>query len=771
MIIQKHYALTFVISILLLMFATLFSSKVNAEPIQSGTVIYKVLQGQSPSDLKAFNALIRSQGLVSERTLDGSGITIATFDQIGREIAIANILKHSGHVEFAEPDYAVEPSLEPNDPSYPNQWHHQTINSPQAWENTTGSNSVLVGVCDTGFDVNHPDLAPNLRTDLAFNAQDGSNNIFDANGHGTGTAGVIGAIGNNATGVSGVNWDVDIIPVRIAISDDNSSAYISTMATCIEYSADQGARVVNLSYGGIQYSTIDSAAQYLRSKNGLLFMSAGNDGAEFPDYPDYTSFIGVGATDQNNNRASFSNYGTYVDLTAPGVSILTTYPNNRYVNYSGTSFSSPMAAGVAALMVSANPTITPDEIENGLFSTATDIGTSGDDNVFGHGLINAQDAVGHALSLGNFTAPVAEISTSANTVPFGTAITFSAANSYDADGSITSYQWNLGDGTTSNTTKITHTFTEAGSYQASLTVTDNDALTNSATVTVQVTNDIPVAVIDAMPTDYNIGDTIFFVGSSSNDNDGNIVTYEWDFGDGQTTIGETVEYAYQSGGNYTAILTVTDNAGAMNTASVDLTISDPFLLLAPSNLTATVNGAEVTLNWQDNSINESNFVIERGVKYRGKTTFTTLVTLSADSTGYIDTVTETGDYTYRVKAVNAQSEAVSNEVKVTVNDTSTSTNPEPGTMITPSNLTAIQSGNNVVLNWTDNSSDELGFTIERGQKVKGSIEFTVIGTIDADVTSFSDDVSSLSGNYAYRIIAFKDDDTSDYSNTAELRIK
>jgi len=164
-------------------------------------------------------------------------------------------------------------------------------------------------------------------------------------------------------------------------------------------------------------------------------------------------------------------------------------------------------------------------------------------------------------------------------------------------------------------------------------------------------------------------------------------------------------------------------------------------------------------------------VIERGVKYRGKTTFTTLVTLSADSTGYIDTVTETGDYTYRVKAVNAQSEAVSNEVKVTVNDTSTSTNPEPGTMITPSNLTAIQSGNNVVLNWTDNSSDELGFTIERGQKVKGSIEFTVIGTIDADVTSFSDDVSSLSGNYAYRIIAFKDDDTSDYSNTAELRIK
>lgn len=125
--------------------------------IRHGTVIYKKIANASANELKGLNALLRSQGLLAEKTLAGSQITIATFQQKGREIAIANILKHSGFVEFAEPDYAVPPTLQPNDTNFGNQWHHNNVNNQQAWDITTGNNSVLVAVCDTGFDVNHPD--------------------------------------------------------------------------------------------------------------------------------------------------------------------------------------------------------------------------------------------------------------------------------------------------------------------------------------------------------------------------------------------------------------------------------------------------------------------------------------------------------------------------------------------------------------------------------------------------------------------------------------
>ncbi|GGF85795.1 S8 family serine peptidase [Alteromonas lipolytica] len=742
------------------------------EDVRPGTVLYKKLEGVSASEVKGLNALLHSQGLVSEKTLPKSQVTIATFKGKGRERAIAKMLARSGLVEFAEADAAMAPTVQPNDPAFGNQWHHNNINSRQAWDITTGSSSVLVAVCDTGFDSDHPDLAGNLRGDLGYNAQDGSSNYEDANGHGTGTAGTIGAVGNNATGLSGVNWNVDIIPVRIAISDTNSSAYISTMARCIEYAADNGARVVNLSYGGIQSATIDAAAKYLRERNGLLFMSAGNSGSEYPTYPDYTSFVGVGATDQNNNKAYFSDWGTYVDLTAPGVSIGTTYLNGQYINYSGTSFSSPVAAGVAALMVAANPGITADEIESGLFSTARDLGASGDDNVFGHGLVDAQAAVSYALNLGSFIAPVASISSSATSVPFGSAITFSALNSSDADGSVVAYQWNLGDGTTATSAELSHTYATAGSYQVSLTVTDNDGLTNSATTVVQVTNELPVAVIDSMPTVYNIGDTVLFSATGSFDNDGSIVSYEWDLGNGQSASGQTLSYSYPEGGNYTVSLTVTDNAGSMNNASIALVVQDPLALSAPADLSATTNGSEVTLSWTNNTSSEDYFVIERGVKQRGKIRYEQVGTAAAGSSNFTDTVPATGNYRYQVTAVNALYSATSASIQVSVSDTSDQPDPQPGLLATPDGLTVNQNGDTVALSWNDNSDDESGFYIERGMKSKGKIVFERIGVVGQNITATTDNAGALaSGTYAYRIQAFKEGALSAYSNTFELRLR
>jgi len=127
----------------------------------------------------------------------------------------------------------------------------------------------------------------------------------------------------------------------------------------------------------------------------MLFMSAGNDGTynTINPYPDYTSFIVVGATDQSDVKTSFSEYGPFVDIAAPGVSIRTTYLNGTYIYYSGTSFSSPMAAGLGALVYSVDPNFTPAEVEDIIFSSAVDLGAAGDDDLYGHGRIDAGAAV------------------------------------------------------------------------------------------------------------------------------------------------------------------------------------------------------------------------------------------------------------------------------------------------------------------------------------------------------------------------------------------
>ncbi|QIA65093.1 S8 family serine peptidase [Vibrio astriarenae] len=674
----------FVLLCLMINSGSALAAKHNNEQVRPGTVLYKLVEGAEPNQVRGLNAILRGQGLVSQVVLDGSQIAIATFDHKGREKAIANILKNSGYVEFAEPDVAVVPTISPNDTYFDNQWHHTAVNSQQAWEVTTGSSSVLVGVCDTGFDVEHPDLKDNLRIDLAYNAEDDNTNIFDADGHGTGSAGTLGALGNNGIGVAGANWNVDIIPVRIAISDENSSAYISTMAKCIEYAADNGARIVNLSYGGIQYATIDAAAKYLRARNGLLFMSAGNDGQEFASYPDYESFVGVAATDQNDEKASFSNWGTFVDITAPGVSIATTYPDNRYVYYSGTSFSSPLTAGIAALMVAANPEITPKQIEQGLFSTVTDLGASGDDVVFGHGLVNALAAVNYASNLNSYSAP-------------------------------------------------------------------------QSTIT-----------IDNFKSEYNLDELIHFNGSTSSDADGTIQTYSWDFGNGETGEGSTFSYSYASAGTYTVTLTVQDDDGLSDSTTTEVVVVDSTVLVAPSGLIGDVTGPNVKLTWQDNSSNENGFLVERGVKRRGRINFEELEIVPAGETTFTDTVASPGEYRYRVSAVNASGSATSDTIVVSVTDTEPS--PQPGTLPSPSNLSGTLSNNVVMLSWNDNSEGELGFIVERGRKEKGTVNFyEVFRTQDANYT---DNISDLDGgNYGYRVKAYNDAGESGYSNTMEFRKK
>ena len=469
-----------------------FAANSKSQPRRPQAVLYKVKSDSTPAQLGALNAVLHARGAMAKKVINKLGIYLDVYsDHVYSEEEVCQQLMATGAVAFAEPDYLIAPVLVPDDPYFGSQWQHQTIDSSGAWETTTGSHSTLVAVCDTGISSAHPDLNYNLRLP-GYNTVDGSTNTEPVYNHGTGVAGCIGAVGNNSLGVVGVAWDVSILPIRITNSSDGV-AYISDAAEGIRYAADQGARVVNLSYRMAGYSTTDSAAQYLRDKGGLLFVAAGNDGID-PGWPDFTSFIAVGATTSSDAKASWSNFGTYIDIVAPGSGIYTTSGASGYGSMSGTSFSSPIAAGVAALLYSVDSGFTPEDVEQFIFASCVDLGDSGDDNVFGHGRIDAAKAI--ALAQG-FQANQIPVSVIAATPLEGEAplnVAFDGATSYDPDGEIISYSWEFGDGSYGSGALADHTYGSAGTYTAKLTVTDNAGGSSWDTIQIVVSPD-PTKVV------------------------------------------------------------------------------------------------------------------------------------------------------------------------------------------------------------------------------------------------------------------------------------
>jgi hypothetical protein len=262
------------------------------------------------------------------------------------------------------------------------------INAPTAWNSSVGT-GVIIAILDTGVDGTHPDLAPQMVP--GWNMYDNNSDTSDVYGHGTAVAGTAAAATNNSIGVASVAGGARIMPVRI--SDPNGYAYWSTVAQGITWAADHGARVGNLSYQGASgSSTIISAAQYLRSKGGVLITAAGNTGASDSTSP--TSYITVvSATDQNDQLCSFSTYGSFVDLSAPGTGIVTTNRGGGYGTWWGTSFATPIVAAAAALVIGERPDFTPSQVDATLASSAVDLGAAGKDVYYGAGRVNAAAAV------------------------------------------------------------------------------------------------------------------------------------------------------------------------------------------------------------------------------------------------------------------------------------------------------------------------------------------------------------------------------------------
>jgi thermitase len=291
-------------------------------------------------------------------------------------------------VQFVEVDRLIPPEeIFANDTYFDAAWHLEKIDAPSAWETSMGE-GVTVAVLDTGVDEDHPDLFG--KTVPGWNTYDNNADTSDVYGHGTMVAGVVGAVSNNGIGVTSIAWDTLIMPVRISRPD--GYAYISDIAEGIAWAADNGAQVANISYDVSGSLTVQNAAVYMQERCGVVVVASGNRGGDRGFVPS-TALIFVGATDSNDVRALFSSYGEYLDLVAPGLGIYTTRLGSGYATPAGTSFSSPVVAAVAALMISVNPDLGPVQIDTILKETADDLGEEGDDIYYGAGRVNASAAV------------------------------------------------------------------------------------------------------------------------------------------------------------------------------------------------------------------------------------------------------------------------------------------------------------------------------------------------------------------------------------------
>ncbi|MBU4349785.1 S8 family serine peptidase [bacterium] len=320
-----------------------------------------------------------------------SGVTVA------ESINTLEVLKE---VEYAEPNGICYMHLAPNDLDYDSQWAPQLTGAESAWDVTTGDNSIVIAVTDTGVDGTHPDFGGKVIAgyDTYNNIAILANTDSSVQYHGTHCAGIAAAVGNNNQGMAGVAWGSKIMPIKICgDGPDDYSASNFDMAEAFIWAADNGTDVISCSFGGKGYSqTMKDAIDYAVIDNGCVMVaSMGNSHCDEIMYPaGYQSVIAVGATDAHDEIASFSTTGNHMSVCAPGVEIYSTMPGGEYDYLSGTSMSCPFVAGAAALILSQNLGMSPEGVKTQLEETAVDLGSPGFDSVFGYGRVDLAAVVG-----------------------------------------------------------------------------------------------------------------------------------------------------------------------------------------------------------------------------------------------------------------------------------------------------------------------------------------------------------------------------------------
>jgi hypothetical protein len=353
----------------------------------------------------------------------------ATFAQLSKTY------RTDPRVEYIQRNYIYEPDRIPNDSSYSQQYAHRLTGIETAWNTTVGSEDIVVAVIGTGVDIDHPDLSGNIwqnSGEVAGNNQDDDGNgyVDDVNGwdfyqgdndprpagssHETMVSGIIAAVGNNGIGICGVNWSVRIMPIRAAYTSES-------VAAALEYAVINGAHIINMSFGNYTKSKYGDFLVKEKLDNAfgsgiLTVATAGNDRADWKRYPAALwNVMAVAATDQSDYRAlwnngySGTNFGYWVDIAAPGSDIYSTSPSGQYAAADGTSFAAPYVAGLGALLLSGNPTLTHVELRAILENTAASAETGLEFFYIGTGRVNAaamMAASGGGFPLGEIVEPV-----------------------------------------------------------------------------------------------------------------------------------------------------------------------------------------------------------------------------------------------------------------------------------------------------------------------------------------------------------------------------
>ena len=439
------------------------TSQASAQQSEGPTVAARPnhpnIDGVGPSGLRAGHILVRfkdspRQDVLNQLDADFGakavgeipGIRVTHLHAAGSGLALLHHLRNRPDVEFAEFDSIVttmQSAFVPNDPYYGttyvsshygsiDQWGPPAVSAPAAWGLTEGSRSIVIAIVDTGVDDSHPDLSPKIVGEYSY-----VGTIKDGFGHGTHVAGIAAGATNNGVGIAGMCPNCGILSVKVL--NDQGSGYMSDVASGITYAASHGARVISLSLGGSSRSeTLHSALDYALANNALPVCAMGNagSGSNTPEPAYWHDCLSVIATDQNGAKASFSNYGVKADVAAPGVAILSTMPtypvtlttsygySMNYDALSGTSMATPMVSGIAGLVLSQNPNLTPRQVA-GIIEASSGDGVSWVPNL-AFGVVNALKAVSSATN-SDYAPPSPNLISPATGATVSGLVTFQAA--------------------------------------------------------------------------------------------------------------------------------------------------------------------------------------------------------------------------------------------------------------------------------------------------------------------------------------------------------
>ncbi len=565
-----------------------------------------------------------AKGLVARLDLKG----LATDDLAARAMEVLN-----GHpdVEYAQYNYLHYTAVIPDDTRFSEKWGlHNTgqtggtpdadIDAPEAWEISTGSSDVVIGVIDGGFNYNHEDLAANAWVNPGeipgnlidddgngyiddihgINAISNDGDPHEGNGHGSHCAGIIGAVGNNATGVVGVNWTCSIMGLRF-ISNTGSGTTANAIE-CINYAVNMktnygiNLRVLSNSWGGAPYEQVLFDAIYTTYEAGILFVvAAGNNGRNTdtnPFYPacyDIPNIMSIANTNHNDGLNSGSNYGlTSVDLGAPGTNILSTYKNNTaYTTMTGTSMACPFVAGAAGLLLSVNDQLTIQDLKNYLMNYVDPLPSLAGKCVSG-GRLNIANSLAQLqppepsfkLTADPGSQDIEQGLTASYTINIESILGFSnpvnlSASSEPTINAAISFDPNPGSPASYSIMDVaTSLSTALGNY--TITVTGvSGSITKTTEVTLEVVpeggypNEPPVANFTTSKNNLKVTFT-----DTSTDVDGTIVAWLWNFGDGSSSTVQNPVHTYPSSGTYTVTLTVTDDDGATGYISKNVSVTN-----------------------------------------------------------------------------------------------------------------------------------------------------------------------------------------------------